>query len=324
MSFREAKWILLSVAAFVAAAVCLPWIGPGPISPNAVLALQSPEYPIFVELRLSRTVLGLLAGGALSLTGALFQAMLRDSLATPYTLGVSSGASLGAILALALRLPADFGAPAVWLGALAGASLILLVVSSVSQEHGHLSSYRLLLTGISLNGVCSAIILLVHSLASDARSLSVTHWLLGNLDSVRYSVLAFYAVISLAIAGFLIAKARHWNLLMVGEAWAASRGVSPAAMMRIGLFSGSVLTAGAIALCGPIGFVGLIVPHIVRSRFSPDYRILMPCAYLLGGALLATADALGRVVVAPAELPAGAVMALLGGPYLVWLVRRRF
>jgi iron complex transport system permease protein len=94
--------------------------------------------------------------------------------------------------------------------------------------------------------------------------------------------------------------------------------------MRIGLFSGSVLTASSVALCGPIGFVGLIVPHIVRSRFSPDYRILMPCAYLLGGALLATADALGRVVVAPAELPAGAVMALLGGPYLVWLVRRRF
>jgi iron complex transport system permease protein len=324
MSFREAKWILLSFGAFLAAAVCLPWIGPAQITLNAVLTRQSPEYPIFVELRLSRTILGLLAGGALSLTGALFQAMLRDSLATPYTLGVSSGASLGAILALALHLPAAFGVSAVWMGALAGASLVLLVVSSVSQEHGHLSSYRLLLTGISINGVCSALILLVHSLASDARSLSVTHWLLGNLDSVRYSVLALYAIISLAIAWFLILKARQWNLLMVGEAWAASRGVSPAALMRIGLFSGSVLTASAVALCGPIGFVGLIVPHIVRSRFSPDYRILMPCAYLLGGALLATADALGRVVVAPAELPAGAVMALLGGPYLVWLVRRRF
>lgn len=111
---------------------------------------------------------------------------------------------------------------------------------------------------------------------------------------------------------------------MVGEAWAASRGVSPKHLMRVGFLSGSILTGGAIALSGPIGFVGLVIPHIVRSRFSADYRILLPCSFFMGGALLAFADSLGRVVIAPAELPAGALMAVLGGPYLLWLVRKRF
>lgn len=321
---RDTRWIALSAVAFVLAIVVLPWLGPGSINPSAVLARSVPEYPIFVELRLSRTILGLLVGGSLALAGALFQAMLRDSLATPYTLGVSSGASLGAILSLTLRLPMEFGVPAVWLGALVGAAAVLVLVAGVGNDHGHLASYRLLLAGISMNGICSALILIVHSQARDARSLSITHWLLGNLDSIRYSALGVFGVISVGVAAYLIARARQWNLLLVGEAWAASRGVAPAELMRAGFVCGSILTAGAIALSGPIGFVGLIVPHIVRSRFNPDYRILLPCSYLLGGVLLASADAVGRLVVAPAELPAGAVMALIGGPYLVWLVRRRF
>jgi iron complex transport system permease protein len=320
----EFRWVLLSAGVFLAVALALPWVGPGPVSLQAVLAKQSPDFPIFVELRLSRTILGLLVGGALALTGALFQAMLRDSLATPYTLGVSSGASLGAIIALSLRLPSVLGMPSTWMGALGGAALVLVLVSGVSQQQGQLSSYRLLLTGISLNGVCAALILLIHSLARDARSLAITHWLLGNLDSIRYSALLTYGFICIAVSVYVVSKARHWNLLMVGEAWAASRGVAPGQLMRSGFVCGSLLTAGAIALAGPIGFVGLIVPHVVRSRFSADYRILLPCTFLLGGALLAVADGLGRFIVAPAELPAGAVMALIGGPYLVWLIRRRF
>lgn len=324
MASRESRWVLASATAVAAAVVLLPWIGPAPVAVERVLARQSPDYPIFVELRLSRTLLGLLVGSSLSLTGALFQAMLRDSLATPYTLGISSGASLGAIVALSLGLPSVLGIPAVWLGALAGAASILGLVASVSAQGGHLSSFRLLLTGISLNGICSALILMIHSLAREHRSISITQWLLGSVDSVRYSALGAFAAVALLMAGFLISRAKQWNLLMVGEAWAATRGVAPSSLMRTGFLCGSVLTATAIALSGPIGFVGLIVPHIVRSRISPDYRVLMPCSFLLGGVLLASADAIGRSVMAPAELPAGAIMALIGGPYLVWLVRWRF
>lgn len=320
---RERRWVIASAAAVVAAVVLLPWIGPAPVTAEGVLAGQSPDYPIFIELRLSRTLLGLLVGSSLSLTGALFQAMLRDSLATPYTLGISSGASLGAILAISVGLPSVWGLPAVWLGALAGAASILALVASLSAQGGHLSSFRLLLTGISLNGICSALILMIHSMARDHRSISITQWLLGSVDSVRYAALGVFAAVALLVAGILISRAKQWNLLMVGEAWAATRGVDPGSLMRTGFLCGSVLTATAIALSGPIGFVGLIVPHIIRSRISPDYRVLMPCSFLLGGVLLASADAIGRSVIAPAELPAGAIMALIGGPYLVWLVRRR-
>lgn len=294
------------------------------MSPIRVLAREIPDYPIFMELRVSRTLLGLLVGASLSLTGALFQAMLRDSLATPYTLGVSSGASLGAIISITAGLPGVMGLPAVWLGALAGAALVLALVASAGAHAGQLSSYRLLLTGISLNGICSALILMIHSVAREYRSISITQWLLGNIDSIRYTALAAFSIVAAICAAVLLSRAREWNLLMVGETWAATRGVDPARLMRTGFLCGSVLTASAIAVSGPIGFVGLIVPHLVRSRISPDYRVLMPCSFLLGGVLLAIADAIGRVILAPAELPAGAIMALLGGPYLVWLVRKRF
>jgi iron complex transport system permease protein len=310
-------WIWGSAMLFVTAACALPWIGPGSIGIDRVLAKAAPDYPVFIELRVSRTLLGLLAGGALALTGSLFQAMLRDSLASPYTLGVSAGAALGAVVTLVLDLNT-------WAGALAGAAAIMAIVAGASWKRGQLSGVRLLLSGIALNSICTAFILLINSVVRDRRTFSITQWLLGSVDAVSYRALfAFGSVVTIASI-VVITQARGWNLLAVGETWAASRGADLKRLTIIGYFCGSVLTAGAIALTGPVGFVGLIVPHLVRSRISPDNRILMPCSLLLGGVLLATCDTIGRIAAAPAELPAGAVMALIGGPYLVWLVRRRF
>jgi iron complex transport system permease protein len=321
---KDTGWIWISVILFASAALLLPWIGSGSISMDRVLAKASPDYPIFVELRVSRTLLGLLAGGALSLTGSLFQAMLRDSLATPYTLGVSSGAALGAVITFALGLDRLVGSPAAWAGAMAGAAGVLIIVASASWKQGQLSGIRLLLSGIALNSICSAFILLINSVVRDRRSFSITQWLLGSVDSVSYRALSVFAAVVIVTSIIVITQARGWNLLAVGENWAGSRGADLQRLTITGYCCGSVLTAGAIALTGPIGFVGLIVPHLVRSRISPDNRILMPCSLLLGGVLLASCDTIGRIVLAPAELPAGAVMALVGGPYLVWLVRRRF
>jgi iron complex transport system permease protein len=317
-------WIWGSAIAFLFAALLLPWLGSGSISMERVLAKAAPDYPIFVELRVSRTLLGLLAGGALSLTGSLFQSMLRDSLATPYTLGVSAGAALGAVLTFALDLEHLLGFPAAWAGAILGAAAVLMIVAGASWKRGQLSGVRLLLSGIALNSICSAFILLISSVVRDRRSFSITQWLLGSVDSVSYRALFLFGAVVLIASTVVITQARGWNLLAVGETWAGSRGVDLRRLTIIGYCCGSALTAGAIALTGPIGFVGLIVPHLVRSRISPDNRILMPCSLLLGGVLLAVCDAIGRIVLAPAELPAGAVMALIGGPYLVWLVRRRF
>jgi iron complex transport system permease protein len=319
---RPTGWIWGSVLAFLLAALLLPWIGAGPIDFDRVLARAAPDYPIFVELRVSRTLLGLLAGGALSLTGSLFQSMLRDSLASPYTLGVSAGAALGAVITLALDLDRLLGFPAAWAGAFVGAAAVLLLVAGASWKGGQLSGVRLLLSGIALNSICSAFILLINSVVRDHRN--IVQWLLGSVDSVSYRALFVFAVVVAVTSTIIISQARGWNLLAVGETWAGSRGVDIQRLTITGYCCGAVLTAGAIALTGPIGFVGLIVPHLVRSRISPDNRILMPCSLLLGGVLLACCDTLGRIVLAPAELPAGAVMALVGGPYLVWLVRRRF
>jgi iron complex transport system permease protein len=181
----------------------------------------------------------------------------------------------------------------------------------------------LLLAGVAANSVCSALILLVHGLSGMAESFTITRWLLGSLDAVDYAPLLIYVTGVLTLAAFIVHRARHWNLLAVGESWAATRGARVERLMLAGYASGSALAAATVALTGPIGFVGLVVPHLVRTRVSADVRILMPCAFFLGGVLLASCDAIGRVVLAPAEIPAGAITALIGGPYLVWLVRTR-
>jgi len=310
------------VLLFVAAACILPFVGPSTLDMSRVWTRQEPDWSILTNLRLSRTLLGLLAGGALALAGSLFQSMLRDALATPYTLGVSTGASLGAVIAIALGWDAVAGVAGVWAGALAGAGVILCVVISAATRERHLSAMGLLLAGIAINSVCGALILLVHGLTGMSQSYAISRWLIGGLDSVPFSTLGTYVfgVVALAIA--VIRQARQWNLLAVGESWAATRGAHVTRSLVMGYLSGSVLAATTVALTGPIGFVGLVVPHVLRSRMGGDDRLVMPCAFFVGGALLATCDAIGRVVLAPAEVPAGAITAFIGGPHLIWLVRR--
>jgi iron complex transport system permease protein len=315
--------LLLSVFTFIAAAILLPWIGAGPISFARVMRHETPDYSILVQLRITRTLLALVAGGALSLAGSLFQAMLRDALATPYTLGISGGASLGAVTVIAAGWQVVWGIPATWFGALAGAFIVLGVVIGGSLGKRQISAFSLLLTGIAINSVCAACIIILGGYAGMSRSFSIARWLIGSVDSTSYSSLCALSLIVLIVAIIVCSQSRSWNLLAVGEQWSASRGVRVPSLLRTGYIAGSILVAGAIALTGPIGFVGLIVPHLVRSRISPDHRVLLPCAFFYGGTLLALCDTLGRVVLPPSEIPAGAVLALIGGPYLVWAVRQR-
>jgi iron complex transport system permease protein len=323
VSFTARYSVLLSLAIFVAAALLLPWVGPGPISLSRVLRHQAPDYEILLQLRLSRTLLALVAGGALSLAGTLFQAMLRDALATPYTLGISTGASLGAVVVITLGWDTLFGIPMTWIGALTGAFLVLVIVIGGAFRRRQLSAFSLLLTGMAINSVCAAFILILSGFAGLTRAFSISRWLIGSIDATSYTSLAVLAIVVTLASAMILAQARHWNLLAVGERWAASRGVRVGTMLAQGYILGSILMAGSIALTGPIGFVELIVPHLVRSRISSDHRVLLPCAFFLGGTLLALCDTIGRIVIPPAELPAGAVLALIGGPYLVWIIRRR-
>lgn len=322
-SFVSRYSVVLSLAVFLAAALLLPWIGAGSLSLSRVWHHQSPDYEILLQLRFSRTLLALIAGGALSLAGTLFQAMLRDALATPYTLGISTGASLGAVAVIAIGWETFFGIPMTWIGALTGAFTVLVLVIGGAFRQRKVSAFGLLLTGMAINSICAAFIIILSSFAGMSRSFSIARWLIGSIDATSYISLAVLAIVVLSVSTMILWQARSWNLLAVGERWAASRGVGVEALLAQGYILGSILMAGAIALTGPIGFVELIVPHLVRSRISSDHRILMPCAFFLGGALLALCDTIGRIVIPPAELPAGAVLALIGGPYLVWIIRQR-
>lgn len=314
--------IALCALVFVAAGIVLPFIGPTALDFTAIREQREPDWSILTNLRLSRTLLGLLAGGALALAGCLFQSMLRDALATPYTLGVSTGASLGAVIAIALQWHMTAGVVGIWGGALIGAGLVLFVVMGAARKDRQMSVSSLLLAGIAINSVCGALILLVHGLTNMSQSFAISRWLIGGLDAVDFPTLAVYVVIVVGLSVVIVTQARQWNLLAVGESWAATRGANVNRSLVAGYLAGSVLAAITVALTGPIGFVGLVVPHMLRSRVGGDDRVLMPCAFLLGGALLAGCDALGRVLLAPAEIPAGAITAFIGGPHLIWVVRK--
>jgi iron complex transport system permease protein len=216
-----------------------------------------------------------------------------------------------------------FGVWGVWAGALAGAAFALVLVTGATSWHRDASALSLLLAGVAINSVCSALILLVLGLAGVAQTFSIARWLIGSLDAIDYRPLAAFVCAVTIVAGAIILRAKEWNLISVGEAWAGTRGAEVRQLLRFGFVSGSMLAALTVAVTGPIGFIGLVVPHLVRMRVSADDRVLMPCAFFLGGVLLAACDAIGRVLLTPAEIPAGAITACIGGPYLVWLVRQR-
>ena len=322
-SIHAGWWVAVFAVAFCLAALLLPFVGPFALDLGRLRARQEPDWSILVQLRLSRTLLGLFAGGALSLAGALFQAMLRDALATPYTLGISAGASLGAVVAIWLGWQQIAGLPAIWLASLAGAAIVLALVVGAALHQRYISSLSLLLSGLAANSICSALIIVIYGLVSVTKSFSISRWLIGSVDSVDYRALSgFVAVVALA-AAVVVRQAKSWNLMAVDPSWAATRGARVTLLTLSGYGAGSLLTAATVALTGPIGFVGLVVPHLIRTRIGADHRVLLPSAFLGGGVLLAGCDAIGRVVVAPSEIPAGAVMAILGGPYLIWVLRQR-
>ncbi|MGD1092100.1 MAG: iron ABC transporter permease [Bryobacteraceae bacterium] len=312
---RASIWVSLGL--FLAVAAIAPLIGSSNASITRAFAHASPDYEIFFYARLPRVLLALLGGAALSVTGVLFQCMLRDPLAEPYTLGVSSGASVGAVLGICT------GVRAIGLMSLAGAALVLLIVLGVAVKGRRLSSFTLLLTGVTMNSMAFAIIMFLHNLASFSESFAISRWLMGGLDAVEYSTLAWLAAVVVPVCLLVTLRAPQWNLLAVGDDWAASRGVGTTALTTFGYVAGSLLTGLVTSLTGPIGFVGLIVPHALRLKFGADHRVLLPCSFLLGAAFLCICDTLSRTVIAPTEIPVGVLTALAGGPFFIWLLRSR-
>lgn len=320
---RFVSVLSVSLAVAALALVLCPLVGPTEMDWSRISIEGSTEQQIFWLSRLPRVLLALLAGGALAAAGVLFQALMRDALATPDTLGVSSGASLGAVLAISLGWADTARLGGLWTASLAGAGAVLLIVIGLASAGRKLSSFTLLLAGITINSMCVALMLFLQSVTTLGRSLAITRWLMGGVDAVEYGTLGMLALLVLPAVAVLVWRAGDWNLLAVGQEWASAKGLDTRARLRLGYAAGSVLAGGVTAITGPIGFAGLIVPHALRMLIGPDHRLLLPASFLLGGAFLAVCDTIGRTVFAPAELPVGVITALLGGPFFLWVLASR-
>ncbi|MCC6366582.1 MAG: iron ABC transporter permease [Bryobacterales bacterium] len=320
---RFARILAVCGGAYLMVLLVAPWIGSAHVDPRKVMAGIAPDTQIFFQARLTRVLLSVLAGGALATAGVIFQALLRDSLADPYTLGISSGASLGAVLAICFGWRDAGHLPAVWIAALMGASAALLMVIGLASYGRRVSSFSLLMSGVTVNTIAIAVILLLQSVATFGQSFAINRWLMGSIESVEYSTIAGLAVIVLPVLVYAWRGARSWNLMAAGEEWASTRGVAASRFMWSGFLAGSLITGTVTVITGPVGFLGLIVPHALRLWFGADHRILLPASFLLGGAFLACCDTVARTVMSPVDIPVGVITAMLGGPFFLWLLRKR-
>lgn len=285
-------------------------------------AADGPAADIVLRVRLPRVVLAMLVGASLSVSGVLFQALLRNPLADPFVLGVSGGAALGAILVLSLGAGVGLGYAAVPPAAFAGSVITTLVLYAVAGARGRVSATNLLLTGVVFNAFASAAIVFLASASGLVEGANIFLWLIGSLSATRIdvaAVVAFFLAVGLACA---LVLARGLNLLALGEESAEQLGVDVERQKRVLLLATSLMVGAAVSVSGLIGFVGLIIPHLLRLVLGPDHRLLVPAAALLGAAFLVLCDTLARTLLGGRELPVGAITALAGGPLFLWLLRR--
>jgi iron complex transport system permease protein len=283
------------------------------------------DAQIFFIARLPRVLAGALVGSTLAAAGVVLQALLRNPLATPFTLGVSASAALGAMLAIALNVDASaFGLAAVPIASFAGSMIGTALVYFLATRVGAgLSTNVLLLAGVTLNTFFSALITFVQYLVDFADWYRTARWLLGNLDVSGYGpIVAASPLILLSFALFALLP-RTLNLLTLGDDLAAGRGVNVAQAQRLAFLSSSLATGAAISMAGPIGFIGIVVPHLVRLLVGADHRIVLPAATLFGASFLVLCDLIARTIMAPVELPVGIVTAMIGGPFFLWLLVRK-
>ncbi len=277
---------------------------------------------IVLDLRLPRALLAVLVGGGLALSGAVFQALLRNPLAEPYILGISGGAAAGAVLVLALGLAGS----ASWFlpgAAFGGALLAIALVFGVAVSADRRLDVRvLLLSGVVVGAFFSACIALILSLAEAATVRSAVLWMMGSLAGATWRSVGIVAVYTLPAALLLIALARPLNLMAIGEETAGYLGTDVEPVKRLAYGVASFVAAAGVAFAGVIGFVGLIIPHAIRLVIGSDHRLLLPLSFLAGAAFLTLADLAARVALRPVEVPIGVITAFIGVPFFLLLLRR--
>jgi iron complex transport system permease protein len=334
MTRRIGRRLVITLAAFgmlaVAAILIAPLIGSTRISLRrafdpAVPFGENVDAQIFFVARLPRTLAGALVGSMLASAGVVFQGLLRNPLATPFTLGVSAGAALGAMLAITFGWSfAWAGIPAAPAASFIGSLAAVAIVYALARaRHSGMSTSVLLLAGVTMNAFFSALILFVQYFADFAQTYRILRWLMGDLDISSYEPLLTALPLVLVSFGVFAWLARPLNLLSLGPEGAGTHGLNVRRAQRAAFVSASLATGAAVSVGGPVGFIGIIVPHLVRLLVGSDHRIVLPASALFGAAFLIACDVVARTAMSPLELPVGVITALIGGPFFLWLLVRK-
>jgi len=314
---------ILLILALALPLVCITASLIGPVSVGSLFELEGINAEIY-KMRWFRIALAIFAGAGLSVAGCILQAVVRNPLAEPYLLGISSGAGLGAVLSIVLGLDiALFGIEIFPLFSFIGAILTILLVYSLAKSGGRLPIQTLILAGIIVSAVFSSMLMFLVSANEAAKLHGIMWWLLGNLQLFDARLFVFVCALFMAglvIAGFL---SKELNIILLGEEEAMHLGINVERTKLILLFAASLITASVVSTCGIIGFVGLIVPHAMRMIVGPDHRKLIPASILGGGILLVVCDMVARVIIMPDEVPIGVITALVGGPFFIALLRKK-
>jgi iron complex transport system permease protein len=323
------RWGLAVVLGLVLALAVVLGVrfGSVPVSTAAVLDVltgggSTVDRDIVLQLRLPRVALAILVGGGLAVAGATFQALLRNPLAEPYILGISGGASVAAVLVLALGWAAA-GSWVLPLAAFAGALLAITLVFRVATATGRAMDVRvLLLAGVVVAAFFSACIAFILSVSPARTVQSAVLWIMGSLAAASWQSVVIAAAYTLPASLLLVALARSLNLMAIGEETAHYLGADVEGVKRVALSVAALITAAGVAVAGVIGFVGLVVPHAVRLLVGSDHRALLPLSFLAGSAFLTSADLVARLALSPTEIPIGVITAFVGVPFFLVLLRR--
>jgi len=320
---RLRRALLLLAGVLVGATLLALWAGYQRLD-VAALATDERARMVFFQLRLPRVVMAGIVGASLAMVGAALQALFRNPLAEPLTLGVSGGGALGASIAIAFGMGSRLaGLPVIFVAAFLGAGAAVMVVYRLARTGGTVLPGALLLAGVVMNTIAAAGVIIIQYFADYSRALQILRWTIGSLDVVGFELV--WRMLLFLVPGWviLLAMARDLHLLAVDEETAASLGVNVRRSERLVYAAASLIVGVTVAVGGTIGFVGLIVPHAVRLLFGEDVRLVLPCSFVLGAAFLMLADTIARTVLGAGELPVGAITAIAGGPVFLLLLRRQ-
>lgn len=297
--------------------------GPSSISISEIFSHEPKSIAILFRIRLPRIILGLSAGASLSMAGVILQALFRNPLVEPYTLGLSGGASLGVALGLLLRLHYSIGNISYPLCGFAGAFTVILFLYTASLKKGVLRLQGLLLTGVMISFICSSLLMLIMALSRLEDLHGIIYWMMGSLDETDWSLVLLSMSVSILCFFLLFFKSIELNALILGEEEAHHLGINIESLKK-GLFIiASILTGVTVSITGVIGFVGLVVPHILRALTGSDHRFLIPGAFLGGGLFLLLSDTVARSIISPLELPVGVITGIAGGGLFIYILLRR-